>query len=265
MSNVQTILGREQFLLQVVASPLPAVLKCGADWCGPCRAAHPLLRKLAAECDGIVNVFELDVDKPENAETLKQYPADEGIPQFLFMVNGEVVDIMIGLWQDEQEGAELATGISSWVSRCLAKIGAQAPDRSPKEDAFVERCRALESVKQAAMAPVIETYRQATEQYEQARERVRATATADLESGEITLLDWSRQMYEAGREYERVTAQPWEALEAAATPIHAEFEKGIEDAVAEFLGVAGDTTDGAHSDAEQAGAACALGDPACKA
>lgn len=41
----------------------PAVIDFYADWCGPCRRLAPLLDELAAEYDGQVYIYKVNVDK----------------------------------------------------------------------------------------------------------------------------------------------------------------------------------------------------------
>lgn len=44
-----------------------------ATWCGPCRAMHPVLDKLAAEAGDAVDIRRIDIDKPENAELVRHH------------------------------------------------------------------------------------------------------------------------------------------------------------------------------------------------
>jgi thioredoxin 1 len=59
-------------LAAALKSGLPSVVKLGADWCPPCRAMKPELKKLAAELKGKVNVLDLNVENQrELAKQLK--------------------------------------------------------------------------------------------------------------------------------------------------------------------------------------------------
>lgn len=69
----------------------PCIVDFFAAWCGPCKALAPRLEEIAANNDGKINVYKIDVDKePELAErfgirsvpTLLFCPAN-GDPQLL--------------------------------------------------------------------------------------------------------------------------------------------------------------------------------------
>ena len=41
----------------------PAIVDFNATWCGPCRQIAPILEELAAEYDGQIVIYKVDVDK----------------------------------------------------------------------------------------------------------------------------------------------------------------------------------------------------------
>lgn len=65
-----------------------------ADWCGPCKAIHPTLEKLAEEFDGKATIAKVNVD--ENPELSAQFKI-RSIPTLLFFKNGEMVKGYAGL------------------------------------------------------------------------------------------------------------------------------------------------------------------------
>lgn len=41
----------------------PAILQFHATWCGPCKALTPVMQELAAEYDGQIYIYTIDIDK----------------------------------------------------------------------------------------------------------------------------------------------------------------------------------------------------------
>lgn len=65
----------------------PAIVDFYADWCGPCRMIAPSLEKLAAEYNGKIVIYKVDVDKEP---ALAQKFGISSIPSLLFIpMNGE--------------------------------------------------------------------------------------------------------------------------------------------------------------------------------
>lgn len=61
----------------------PAIVDFNATWCGPCRRIAPILEELAAEYDGQIVIYKVDVDKcPDaaNAFGIQSIPAILYIP-----------------------------------------------------------------------------------------------------------------------------------------------------------------------------------------
>jgi thioredoxin 2 len=77
----------------VLGSPLPVLLDCWAAWCGPCRAIAPSIERLAMAYAGRARLCKLDVDRnPRTAAEL----GVQGIPALFFLVQGRVVDHLVG-------------------------------------------------------------------------------------------------------------------------------------------------------------------------
>ena len=69
-----------------------------ANWCGPCKMLAPILDEVADKTDG-VKFGKVDVDRaPELSQRYKIY----AIPNVCIFKNGELVDRVIGL-SDEEE------------------------------------------------------------------------------------------------------------------------------------------------------------------
>ncbi len=69
------------------------VVLVDADWCGPCKAVEPALEDLAREYEGEVKIIKVDSDAEPDLRTRYNIA---GIPAFLVIKNGELVDRFTG-------------------------------------------------------------------------------------------------------------------------------------------------------------------------
>lgn len=70
-----------------------ALVKFGAEWCGPCKAMEPILDELAAEYDGRANICVADVEQcPDLAAQFRI----RNVPTTLFFKSGELKDKAVG-------------------------------------------------------------------------------------------------------------------------------------------------------------------------
>lgn len=58
----------------------PCLIDFYADWCGPCKIAAPILEELAAEYDGKIDIYKIDVQKERELAGLFGV---QSIPAFL--------------------------------------------------------------------------------------------------------------------------------------------------------------------------------------
>lgn len=94
-SNVSkaSALTSANFEAEVTNSELPIVVDLWAPWCGPCRAAAPVLDKLAEEFDGRVKVMKVNVD--EEQEIAQAFNVSS-IPMFVALRGNDVQDVAVG-------------------------------------------------------------------------------------------------------------------------------------------------------------------------
>lgn len=60
----------------------PAIVDFYATWCGPCKSIAPVLEDLAAEYEGKIHVYKIDVDKEQNLASAFNV---RSIPTLLFI------------------------------------------------------------------------------------------------------------------------------------------------------------------------------------
>jgi thioredoxin 1 len=71
-----------------------AVIDFSAPWCGPCRMLEPMLGELAAELEGSVDFWKVDVDR--SPQLAVRYGV-QAVPTLLVLRAGRVVDRLVGL------------------------------------------------------------------------------------------------------------------------------------------------------------------------
>ncbi|RUM89000.1 MAG: thioredoxin [Thermovibrio sp.] len=84
----------DEFEREVLQSDIPVLVDFWAPWCGPCRMLAPTIDELAQEYEGKIKVVKVNTD--ELPMVAMQYGI-RGIPTVMLFVNGEPVDVKVGL------------------------------------------------------------------------------------------------------------------------------------------------------------------------
>ena len=61
-----------------------------ATWCGPCRAMHPVLDKLADTARESVDIRRIDIDRPENVEVVRRHRV-MAVPTLILFRSGRIL------------------------------------------------------------------------------------------------------------------------------------------------------------------------------
>ena len=82
------LVNSSSFASEVLKSPLPVLIDVTAEWCGPCKAASPVIEELAQRYQGRLKVVVIDGgESPDLLATL----GVRGFPTFLGVRGAEVV------------------------------------------------------------------------------------------------------------------------------------------------------------------------------
>lgn len=75
---------------------MPVLVDCWAPWCGPCKAAGPVIEAVAREFEGRASVVKVNVDVSPLVSGMLDSVGVQGIPAFLFFEGGKAVAKVIG-------------------------------------------------------------------------------------------------------------------------------------------------------------------------
>jgi thioredoxin 1 len=88
----------DEFEREVLQSEIPVLVDFWAPWCAPCRMLAPTIEELAQEYEGRIKVCKVNTD--ELPMLAMQYGI-RGIPTVMLFVNGEPVNVKVGLQPKE--------------------------------------------------------------------------------------------------------------------------------------------------------------------
>ena len=103
----QPIKDEADFEKNVLKAKVPVLVDFWAEWCGPCRAAAPVLEELSREYEGKVSFAKVNVD--ENSILAARYGI-AAIPTMIVFHRGQPVKQIVGL-RPERELKEIIDGI----------------------------------------------------------------------------------------------------------------------------------------------------------
>jgi thioredoxin 1 len=73
---------------KLINSDTPTLVDFSAEWCGPCKAMHPILQELAGRVKSKAKIVKIDVDRNQSLSAKLKIM---GVPTFIVYKNGEQV------------------------------------------------------------------------------------------------------------------------------------------------------------------------------
>lgn len=72
---------------ELIKQDKPVLVDFYADWCGPCKVMHPILKDIKDKLNDSVSILKINVDK--NARIAAQYQI-QSIPTLILFKNGQI-------------------------------------------------------------------------------------------------------------------------------------------------------------------------------
>jgi thioredoxin 1 len=83
----------DRFQSLVIQANNPVLVEFGAPWCGPCKMLEPALAEMAADYQGRVDFYTVDVD--QNPDLVMDYGV-MGVPTVILFKSGQPVHRLTG-------------------------------------------------------------------------------------------------------------------------------------------------------------------------
>lgn len=83
----------EDKVLEVLNTNSLVIIKCGADWCGPCKLLKPVLEELESKTS--IKVYDIDVDDEDNSNFVDRFEV-KSLPTLLFFRDKNLVSKQVG-------------------------------------------------------------------------------------------------------------------------------------------------------------------------